>query len=160
AGRRQDDVTAADIEAGPEAAASLARRIEDLAIAGIEIDVQAAADGMDERRVGQYRVPEIGQRVGAVCVASLDVDIEDNPGGPPGRKPDQRSRPAATEPLLDLGLVGGRNPQVVFHQRPLAAVPMDGKDLKAVPTIGDRGEGPGFYCCAAPVHLLFPLEVR
>ena len=62
---------------------------------------------MRNRRLGQDRVLEIGERVETILTAPLDVDIEhDKPGAvAPGGNTDQRLRPALP-PWRDRHLVG------------------------------------------------------
>src|SRR5580692_2339788 len=116
--RWQDDVAA--VTPKIEARAEQSGGTLQLAITSVKIDVQAAGCSVNHRRVGQDRMPEIVERIEAVGLGALYVDVQDpEPRNAPGWHPDQRVRPSFPPSGYDRR-IGGRVVEPSRRVRPLA----------------------------------------
>src|SRR5580692_4934523 len=116
--RWQDDVAA--VTPNIEARAEQSGGALQLAITGVKIDVQPIGGGMRHRCFWQGRMPEIVERIEAVGLGALYVDVQHpEPRNRPGWHADQCVRPSFPPSGYDRR-IGGRVVEPSRRVRPLA----------------------------------------
>src|SRR6516164_5619773 len=148
AGPGHDDETAvaADVEPGREFVDGIA----DLALTGVEINMQPARSGVRHPGFERKRVSKLGEAVKPVLLGVFDIDIKDDePGLSSGRNSDPRPRPVPPPPGDYIGVDAGFLTELSNQRRLLTAR----KDAPAPPRIVERGHASPSVFQSSPKEL-------